>query len=156
MILRMKLRTCIPVAIGFFVASAIADDTPWLRCRSISDATARLACYDAVTPAPTDALKRSAPPAPAKPPAEQFGMENRLSTDALNRVESTVVGRVDGLRPGQIFKLANGQEWQITDDTRVSFLDLQDPKVAIRRGVLGAFYIEFEKSNHSPRVKRIR
>ena len=36
------------------------------------------------------------------------------------------------------------------------YLTLNDPKVRIRRGALGAFYLEFEKVNHSPRVRRVQ
>ena len=36
------------------------------------------------------------------------------------------------------------------------YLDRVDPKVTIRRGALGAFYLDIEGDNRSPRVKRVQ
>ena len=70
-------------------------------------------------------------------------------------IESYIAGRFEGWEAKSNIKLANGQVWQIADDSR-RYLTMNDPKVRIRRGALGAFYLEFEKSNISPRVRRVQ
>ena len=161
--------------------AALAADGDFLRCRSITDASARLACYDAVavpaadprsttgkpaaqvesrTSPPATALSAPGPaaaaqPAPAQQKTDQFGLENRAVTGTIDAIESYIPGHFEGWEAKSNIKLANGQVWQITDDSS-RYMSLNDPKVKIRRGALGAFYLEFEKSNHSPRVRRVQ
>lgn len=73
----------------------------------------------------------------------------------VNRIESRLTGKLEGWGPYTRFRLENGQVWQVNDDTS-RMLDLDKPKVAIRRGALGVFYMEFEGTNYSPRVKRLQ
>ncbi|MEO8104196.1 MAG: hypothetical protein ABI790_16905 [Betaproteobacteria bacterium] len=155
--------------------NARADDAGIRRCRGIADATTRLACYDAlVVPAadakvpasrlPTQAESRNAPVIAATPPVpvnmpqskiEQFGLENRTSPAVADAIDSYIPGRFEGWEAKSSIKLANGQVWQIADDSN-RYVTLSDPKVRIRRGALGSFYLEFDKINHSPRVKRVQ
>jgi hypothetical protein len=51
--------------------------------------------------------------------------------------------------------LANGQVWQIADGS-ARFMSLDNPKVTIRRGALGSFFLDFENDNRSPRVRRVQ
>jgi hypothetical protein len=149
-------------------APALADDTALLRCRAIKDATARLACYDAIavpsTPAATAAAPGAAPAAAAAAPAgkkaeptpaQQFGFEHKTPVAQLDAVESTIPGRFEGWGPGQVIRFANGQAWQVADDSKGA-LWVENPKVRVRRGLLGAFYLEIEGTNRSPRVIRIK
>jgi hypothetical protein len=153
--------------------TALADDAGILRCRAITEATARLACYDAlVVPAPG---ARAAPGAPAaaapqarpataapgspQPSAgqtpDQFGLEDKTAPARLDAIESSISGPFDGWDPNSRIRLANGQVWQVTDDSR-AVLYLKDPKVRVRRGALGAFYLEIDGTNRSPKVKRVQ
>ncbi len=143
--------------------SALANDAGILRCRGITGAAARLACYDALV-VPSAEAKAAASksagqpesrPSPASAQQDQFGLENRAGPGTVDAIESHLPGRFEGWDAKSKLKLANGQVWQIADDSS-AYLQLNDPKVRIRRGVLGAFYLEFEKSNHSPRVKRVQ
>jgi hypothetical protein len=154
----------------FASGAALADDTALLRCRGIPDSSARLACYDAlvVTPAevravdtpqgkpPVQPESRAAPQAPKQQATEQFGMEQKArKEDTLETIESYIPGAFEGWKPRTRFALANGQVWQISDDSaRVHYID--NPKVSIRRGALGSFYLEIEGTNISPRVKRLQ
>lgn len=163
----------------FVSGIALADDAALLRCRSIADATARLGCYDAlpVTAAggsaaglpvnagkvPAQTATRVQPVAPAvatqaaPPPAQtQFGLEDRAANKgALDAIESTIPGDFEGWSARSTFKLANGQVWQVSDDSARAHY-ITNPKVRIRRGALGAFYIEIQGTNNSPRVKRVQ
>ncbi len=144
----------------------MADDAALLRCRSITDNSARLACYDALVvtpraavPAPTAAIAPLPLPAAApKPPAAQttFGLEAQIANkENVEVIDSQIDGSFEGWRAKSNIRLANGQVWQISDDSARAH-DIDNPKVRIRRGALGAFYLEIQGTNHSPRVKRIQ
>ncbi|MBL0141580.1 MAG: hypothetical protein IPP91_05820 [Betaproteobacteria bacterium] len=153
--------------------TALADDAGILRCRAITDSAARLTCYDALvvpvpgakaaTGAPAAAAPQAMPaaatpgspqPAAAQTPA-QFGLEYKTAPAQLDAVESSIPGPVEGWAPGSRITLANGQVWQVTDDSR-AVLYLKDPKVRVRRGALGAFYLEIDGTNRSPKVQRVK
>lgn len=144
----------LPLLLVLAAGAAHAQGTGSLQaCRGIGDATARLACYDALPLPPANAPAPSPAAAPA-PDAKQFGLEARSAQQNLQWVDSTIEGKFDGWNPGSKIKLANGQVWQVTDDSTAA-MNLTDPKVQVRRGALGAFYLEFERSNRTARVKRI-
>ena len=133
--------------------SALADDAALLRCRAISDGPARLACYDAL---PLGGPANSAAGAgAAAPTAQQFGLEQKSAEGAIQAIESHIPGRFEGWAPKSRITLANGQVWEIADDSK-AFLNVENPKVRVRRGAIGAFYLEIEKTNRSPRVRRVQ
>ena len=132
--------------------AALADDAALLRCRGIAEASGRLACYDALV-VPTGEA-RAVQGEPQQTP-EQFGIEGRASKSELQAIESRIPGRFEGWEPRSRIQLANGQVWQIADDSSRYFY-LDNPKVTIRRGVLGAFYLDIEGSNVSARVRRVQ
>ena len=45
--------------------------------------------------------------------------------------------------------------WQVSDDSDAVF-NLNNPQVTIRRGILGAFYLELDGTNRTARVKRLQ
>ena len=150
-------------------SAALADDAELLRCRTIADATSRLACYDAlVLPVSGSAAGTSSagrgtiqtPPgtsaSAAQPKTDQFGLEEKLANkDAVDAIESHIPGSFEGWTARSNIKLANGQVWQISDNSaRAHYID--NPKVRIRRGALGSFYLEIQGTNISPRVKRVQ
>ena len=159
----------------FVSGTALADDAALLRCRTIADATARLGCYDALpvttvsggaaglpanTSRASDQTATRVQPASAQsapPPAQaQFGLEDRAANkNALDAIESTIPGEFEGWSARSTFKLANGQVWQVSDDSARAHY-ITNPKVRIRRGALGAFYLEIQGTNYSPRVKRVQ
>ena len=83
-------------------------------------------------------------------------MENRAPEVELpTTMQSTIPGHFEGWGPKARIKLANGQVWQIADDSQAYF-NLDNPKVVIRRGMMGGFFLEVEDSNRSPRVRRVQ
>jgi len=142
--------------------AALADDTALLRCRGIPDVAKRLACYDAlVVPSPDAKSAQSQPqqtgaaPAVSQQTPEQFGIERRPSKTELEAIESRIPGHFEGWDAKSRIKLANGQIWQIADDSSQYFF-LDNPKVTIRRGMLGAYHLEIEGSNLTARVRRLQ
>jgi hypothetical protein len=166
----MKLSRTIPASLLCLgvAASAFADDASLQRCRAMKDSTQRLACYDAipfgVAPAPAMAPGPSgaaaAAAAPAAPASSQtllqrFGFEARAQPEELPSVDSTIPGLFEGWAPRSTFKLANGQVWQVTEETSRT-AHIQNPKVKITRGSLGSFFMEIEGVRASPRVRRVQ
>jgi hypothetical protein len=139
----------------FLGGAARADDVGLQRCRAIADPTARLACYDALQ-VPAEA--KVAPPGAPLPRAtpEQFGFEEKLiPMPAVDSIESTIPGHFEGWWPNAVFRLANGQVWQVTDGSnRVA--DSDNPKITIQRGMMGAYYLNLDGENRTVRVKRLQ
>lgn len=161
----MKSTSCLAVALAAAPLWALAADVDLAKCRAISDAAQRLACYDALAPAAPSATTSTSPgAAPAAAPAQrqqqqqqqqQFGLEQRTPPDRPDAIESHIPGRFEGWKPNARIRLANGQVWQVVDGSSGAFW-LTDPKVRVRRGMLGAFYLEIEGSNSSPKVRRVQ
>jgi hypothetical protein len=163
------IRSALLLAIAATAAPAWADDASLRRCRAIADATSRLACYDALPVPGVAAPPRSAPPKAVPPghspfrqpppvaPAERFGLEYKAkpAEEEVATIESTIPGRFEGWRPNTRIRLANGQVWQVIDETS-RYMVLDNPKVVVRRGMLGAFFLDIEGDNRSPRVRRVQ
>jgi hypothetical protein len=143
----------------------LADDAGLMRCRAIGDSAARLACYDALArqvegrfgQPKTSAPAVVAPAAPRAAPPQtvaNFGMENRQPLE-LQSIQSHIPGRFEGWKANSRIQLANGQVWQVTDGSSV-MMWLENPKVEVRRGALGSFFLDIENDKRSPRVKRIQ
>jgi hypothetical protein len=141
---------------------AAADPDGLQRCRAMADPAARLACYDALPIAPP---AQAAPAAGSSPPGagskasspsflERFGLESKPDPQRPDRLETHIAGRFTGWKANDRIKLANGQVWQIADGSQGA-LWIENPKVTIRRGTLGAFFMDVESTNRSPRVVRI-
>jgi hypothetical protein len=139
-------------------SAALADDAALLRCRGIADASARLACYDALPLTATEAKAGQAAGKPANQPltAEQFGLEEQLAPKSpVDAIESQIPGRFEGWQANSRIKLANGQVWQVTDGSSRIY-DLTNPKVEISRGMFGAFYLNIAGDNRTVKVRRIQ
>lgn len=148
--------------------AALADDAALRRCRAMADASARLACYDALPLPATEAKPepraspRQLPATEAKPEArpsprqtpEQFGLEQQPSRAELQTIESHIPGHFEGWKANSRIRLANGQIWQIADGSARMY-SLDNPNVSIRRGALGSFFLDLENDNRSPRVRRV-
>ena len=158
-------------AFGVAGAAHAADDAAVLKCRTLKDGPSRLACYDALpvgaaAPAAAAVVQAAAPAAaplaaasPAASPEQNFGLRPvvKKQKDAEpSAIHSNVVGRFDGWSPGTVLTLANGQVWKVTDDTDAVLPIMQNPKVEITRGLLGAYFLQVEGHTNSARVARVR
>lgn len=133
--------------------AALASEATLQQCRGIADPAARLACYDALPLSAGAAGTESKERAPETP--AQFGLVREAAPVVeLPSIESTIPGHFDGWYPNRRVRLANGQVWQVADgSTRLYNLD--NPKVVIRRGILGAYYLDLVIDNHTIRVRRV-
>ena len=152
--------------------AAGANNAAMLRCRALVDTAQRLQCYDAIVVAAPGAAGADVAtaataattlpaPAPALPQAqrqqlvENFGLPVQAPELLVQDIESRISGAFLGWRSNTRITLANGQVWQVVDDS-VGVINANAPKVKIRRGAMGAYYLELEGSNRSPRVKRVQ
>ncbi len=148
----------LPISIFLLLPMALAqaDDSALRHCRTMVDAGARLSCYDAlpVAPLPTAATgpAASAPAAPATTAAASFGLERPV--DGMQEISSRIAGQFEGWRAGARIRLANGQLWQVIDDSSAVY-DLRDPKVTVRRAAMGSFMLDIEGARRMPRVRRL-
>ena len=139
--------------------AALADDAAILKCRSLNDTAQRLACYDAIPVGARPASPPASATAPAVAPERNFGLrpvvKKPKDTEPAS-IRSSVVGRFEGWAPGTIFTLANGQVWKVTDDTDAVLPIMQDPKVEITRGLMGAYFLQVDGHINSARVARVK
>jgi len=70
-------------------------------------------------------------------------------------IESTIAGEFTGFGKGRRFVLANGQEWEQTESTSLSTRK-QAPKVTIKPGIAGVWYLQVEGTNATPKVRRVK
>lgn len=143
-------------------AAQAASDEALAACRAVKDAGARLACYDRLPIGSGPAARGAAPVAPAaaapgSPPkseASRFGLPATTGPAPIESIESRVDGHFEGWFPGTRIHLENGQVWQVTDGTS-RFADLDRPKVTVKRGALGSFFLDIDGVNPAPRVRRV-
>lgn len=146
----MPMSQCFLAAISILLLAgqAHADESAILRCRQIPEAAQRLSCYDAIAFA-------ASTPTQVRPSPAEFGLIRATADTGVEAIESDLVGELDGWGSNTLLRLSNGQVWRIADDSS-GVVRPDTRKVRIRRGALGAFYIEFEGMNRSPRVRRVQ
>jgi hypothetical protein len=145
------MRTSFALLLALASAAVSAQGTEMQRCRGMADDRARLACYDALAAGAGEA----AAAASATKSGATFGLDMQLRKSEPDAIESQLTGLVEGWGPRSLFKLANGQVWQVIDGSS-AVLYLKDPKVKIRRGAMGTFVLEIDGTNETARVNRLR
>jgi hypothetical protein len=141
----------------FLSAAALASETTLEQCRGIADPSARLACYDGLPLSANTGGAASKAESKARQPETpaQFGLSREVTPSVdLASIESTIPGHFDGWYPRRRIRLANGQVWQVAEET-TRLYELDNPKVTIRRGVPGAYYLDLSIDNRSIRVNRV-
>lgn len=92
---------------------------------------------------------------------DAFGQEEKLHVriEEIQRVPKEVHSRIEGVFTGwtgrTLFRLANGQVWQQSEPGAFA-VNLTSPKVIIRRGLLGVFYLQVEGYGTQVKVKRVK
>ena len=81
--------------------------------------------------------------------------QKQANQEKLQSFDSQVIGHFDGYQSGTAIRLANGQIWRVSDGSD-AYMDVDSPKVKVVRGSLGSYFMEFEGSNRSPSVVRIK
>lgn len=175
----MLLRSAVLVsAVVLTVFPALAADPPdaMKACAVLTDANARLACYDKLA-APATAPSVAPVSAPVLPAAqvrpEQFGSEvlpmpaqttadGAPAQEALEQISAEV--KAVRYNPYGLFTvtLQNGQVWQQqqgdSDKARFQPFDGNgDPtRVTISRGVIGSYNLSVDGSSRVYKVRRVK
>lgn len=142
-------------------------------CAAVSDAPARLACYDGladrqeVTPPATIAVPAEAPPAviaapaeasPSVAPPDELGSGSVRSKDGTREEDAPVAARVircvKDANKDYVFYLDGGQVWKQTNDKKLSYKTC-DFNVAISKDVFG-YRMQVDGESRKIRVARIR
>jgi hypothetical protein len=180
---RRTLVVCVLVLSCTGTVPAGADEATGLRkCRSITDAQARLACYDAIPIEGTGSVAPAGQPGPvtAEPPSlserrapnaqmtpEQFGSE-RLPAPTVApggppvQTLDTITAAIESYtiyRDGHFaVTLSNGQVWeQLRGDlSRAYFKRSGDNTVEISRGLVGGYNLVLNRSSTLYRVTRLK
>lgn len=148
---------------------ALAQNDGVPRCQGLAEPAARLACYDSLFPPraapapnpPQTSAATAAPAAssaPAAPPSEavaQFGLPQKAKPTEIETIESTVAANFTGWGPNDRIRLQNGQVWEVVDGSSGTITpDMR--RVKVRRGLFGAFFLDFEGLTKSPKVRRLQ
>ena len=135
-----------------------------VRCKAITDDTARLACYDAatgrsdagyITASPASAAAIAAGPgaadagtaAAAKPVAPE-----PATVEAANSFESRIKTATRRSNGTWVIALEDGTSWLQADSTQEWTLKAGDP-VVVSRGAMGAWFVKKTGSNRTFRVR---
>lgn len=160
------MRPCLGLFLLLIAGPSLADDAALQRCRQIDEASARLACYDAIPLPAANAASAARAGAAAEADGErthaarndapsEFGLPARAPASDTSEIVARLVGEFDGWGPNARFTLDNGQEWQVVDGSS-AFVTSGGPGVRVKRGRFGAYYLEIEGVNREPKVKRTR
>jgi hypothetical protein len=151
----------LPLSLLLLSGAALADDAAILKCRTLLDTNARLACYDAIQvgarPFVASAVAAPQAAAPARSKEENFGIEAKKQREEEPKsISSTVVGNFEGWGPGSQIRLANGQVWRIIDGSEAVLPRTREQKVTIERNMFGTLFLKVEGTNRSAKVRRVQ
>ena len=71
-------------------------------------------------------------------------------------IESNLQGEFRGFGQGRHYVLQNGQEWEQVDSTHYSGGRRDAPKVSMRPGVMGVWYMKVDGVNVQPKARRTK
>ncbi|KRG44810.1 hypothetical protein ARC20_07855 [Stenotrophomonas panacihumi] len=78
-----------------------------------------------------------------------------LDFGSKDPIESTIAGEFTGFGKGRHYVLANGQEWEQTESTELR-VRKDSPKVKIKPGLMGVWYLQVDGYNTMPKVRRVK
>jgi len=152
--MKRLLLTLAVLAPALAPVQALAQTDEALRCRALSDERERLACFDRWAAGLATPAEKPKAQAPASTAPADFGLPSKPVAPGADRVESRFEGLFEGWQPRQLIRLANGQRWQVAEDSS-AYMHLKSPRITVRRNAFGAFLMEFEGSNKVVQVRRV-
>jgi len=85
----------------------------------------------------------------------QFGLPQKAKPTEIETIESAVAANFTGWGPNDRIRLLNGQVWEVVDGSSGTITpDMR--RVKVRRGLFGAFFLDFEGLTKSPKVRRLQ
>jgi len=152
----------IPICGLLLVSGAVAavEDAALAQCAAITDAAARLACYDTLAGRPADAAPAPLPLQAAPPPpaanADAFGKPAPAPPEESLRLDARVVGSLKSWKRGTVIRLDNGQVWKSIGDESAYYPNVEDnAAVTITRSFIGTYWMEVRSIGRKIKVRRI-
>lgn len=71
-------------------------------------------------------------------------------------ITATLQGEFRGFGKGRLYVLDNAQQWEQVDETTAAGVRRQAPRVTIKPGVMGAWYLKVDGINTQPKVRRVK
>jgi len=78
-----------------------------------------------------------------------------LDFGSSEAIESTIVGEFRGFAKGRRYTLANGHVWEQVEPASLAGVRRTDPKVSIKPGLVGTWYLRIDGFNTAAKVRRI-
>lgn len=123
------------------------------RCAGITDATARLACYDALA---GQAATPAAPTTPATPAAQNFGLPPPAPAEETS-ITAHLSSPLEELNKGLLIALDNGQAWQCTESAGAYSGTIRaGTEVTVSKGFFGGYRMSFKHGPAPLKVKRVQ
>ena len=131
-----------------------------LRCAALQSDVVRLACYDAVMGAGGNGAGMGGGSgmggtAVLEPSSDQWHAASGLIGGDYMKLDSRIVGEVDGLSEGREFRLRNGEVWRQSEETAIPYRAI-NPWVEIREGLLGSYQMRLEGVDERISVRLVR
>ena len=138
----LSLSAALLVAPGVQAQSVVQE---MLRCAALRSDVVRLACYDAVMGAGGNAAGAGMDTGAAvlEPSSDQWHAAAGLIGGDFMKLDSRIVGEVDGLSEGKEFRLRNGEVWRQSEEIDIPYRAI-NPWVEIREGLLGSYQMRLE------------
>lgn len=70
-------------------------------------------------------------------------------------VESRITGTFRGWQPGTVLAFENGQQWRVTEGD-LNIRAVPSPRVSVRPGMVGAWYLRVEGQSPTAKVVRVK
>ena len=110
-------------------------------------------------PSNTPKLTMGVPKQKAKPEkvsaTDNFGQNEAETEDAVESIQSRIIGQFSSWEKGMILELENGQKWKVTSTGR-GYKKMDNPKITISRGFFGSFNARVDGLNAGAKVKRVK
>lgn len=112
------------------------------RCAALENDRVRLTCYDAVMGADANAAGMDGG-AGMEPVSDRWQTASGLVGGDFMKLESQILGNVDGLSEGKQLRLRNGEVWRQTEEIDINYR-ARNPRVEIREGLLGSYQMRLQ------------
>ena len=158
---RRCLQACLPALFVFAMAApALARQAPPAPLQErMSYAQFKRLGLDKLSPAQLKALNAwlathgergpSMDSATARP-----GGDTAPAASGNRDIHTHIVGTFRGWDTGTVFTLANGQRWQVADDSSLMIHSMKKPAVTLRKSFFGSWLLEVDGVDQSVHVTR--
>lgn len=150
-------RALLPASLALALLTG-AGDPDLKECAAIGDASARLACYDALRErAPPDAAAPKAPePAPEPKWVDPYDVDTfGMPQTRRESITARIIGRFTQWERGTLIRLDNGQVWKCVDEKFSIYPRVpENPEVEITRGMRG-YTLEIKAIGRRLWVRRV-